>query len=286
MIPEGAPSMATLLVGFDSAWTPNNSGALVGVLRAEDGALQELGPPKIADFRRAEDVILRWQDQHSPTSTLVLLDQPTVVNNAAGQRPVENLVASPVSLRYGGVQPANTERKEMFGEQAPVWRFLARFGGPADPLESTTGTQVLETYPTLAMIALGWTLPDSRPTGRLPKYNPARNKTFSKSDWRHVCLQASSAFRERGLPELVSWLDNVARVDSPRKSDQDGLDACICLLVALYLAELRDCLMVGDLNSGYIVVPYGKDLYGELTARCEKTGRDQSQWVRLFRLPR
>ncbi len=277
--------MATLLVGFDSAWTPNNSGALVGVLRAEDGTLQEFGSPKVADFRRAEDIILGWQDQQSPTATLVLLDQPTIVNNAAGQRPVENLVASTVSLRYGGVQPANTGKEEMFGKRAPVWRFLTRFGGPADPLEPTTGTQVFETYPVLAMIALGWTLADSRPAGRLPNYNPERNKTFSKSDWRHVCLQASSAFRERGLRELVSWLDNAARVNAPRKSDQDGLDACICLLVALYLAELRECLMVGNLNTGYIVVPYGEDLYVDLTARCEKTGREQSEWVRLFRLP-
>jgi hypothetical protein len=50
---------------------------------------------------------------------------------------------------------------------------------------------VFETYPVLAMIALGWTLPDSRPTGRLPKYNPQRRQTFSTDDWRHVCSRLS-----------------------------------------------------------------------------------------------
>lgn len=127
----------------------------------------------------------------------MLLDQPTIVTNATGQRPVENLVGSPVSLRYGGMQPANTSRGEMFGNNAPVWPFLARFGGPADPLQPVAGTRVFETYPVLAMIALGWILPDSRVTGRLPKYNPERRKTFSIADWKHVCGLASGAFRQR-----------------------------------------------------------------------------------------
>jgi hypothetical protein len=57
------------------------------------------------------------------------------------------------------MQPANTAREEMFGKEAPVWPFLKRFGGPADPLEPIANTRVFETYP---VIALGWILPDSR----------------------------------------------------------------------------------------------------------------------------
>jgi len=273
--------MTTLLVGFDSAWTPTNSGALVGVLRADDGAFQELGSPQVVNYCQAECTILEWQAQHKPASTIVMLDQPTIVKNAEGQRPVENLVGSPVSLRYGGMQPANTTRKDMFGKDAPVWRFLIRFGGPADPLEPMAGTRVFETYPVLAMIALGWTLPDSRPAGRLPKYNPERS-TFSTSDWRHVCQLASAAFSERGLPGLVGWLNNAAGSTAPRKSDQDGLDACVCLLAAMYLAELKECLMVGNLDTGYIVVPYGEGLRGELECRCKQTGRGPAEWVRRF----
>lgn len=275
--------MTTLLVGFDSAWTSTNSGALVGALRADDGTLQELGSPQVVNYCQAEYTILGWQSQHAPATTIVLLDQPTIVKNAEGQRPVENLVGSPVSLRYGGMQPASTARKEMFGEDAPVWRFLTRFGGPADPLAAAAGTRTFETYPVLVMIALGWTLTDSRPAGRLPKYNPGRG-TFSISDWRHVCQLVRAAVSARGLPGLVRWLDAAAGNKAPRKSDQDGLDACICLLAALYLAELNDCLMVGDLYTGYIVVPYGEGLREELERRCKKTGRAPAEWVRSFRL--
>jgi predicted RNase H-like nuclease len=171
----------------------------------------------------------------------------------------------------------------MFGKDAPVWQFLTQFGGPADPLEPLLGTRVVETYPVLAMIALGWTLPDPRPAGRLPKYNPER-KTFSNSDWKHVCQQTSTAFLERGLRGVVRWLDDAAEITKPRKSHQDGLDACICLLAAMYMAERRECLMVGNQETGYIVVPYGEGLHDELNARCEKTDRKPSEWVRSFQL--
>ena len=276
--------MTTLLVGFDSAWTPNKLGALVGVLHLDGGTFRELGPPQIVDHTQAESVILKWQAEHAPATTLVLLDQPTIVKNASGQRPVENIVGSAVSLRYGGMQPANTSRAEMFGRGAPIWKFLTRFGGASDPLKPVDDTRVFETYPVLVMISLLWTLPDKRAAGRLPKYNPARKKTFLNSDWQHICKLASGAFRERGLMEIVRWIDDAARKSPPHKSEQDGLDACICLLVALYLGERKDCLMVGDRQTGYIVVPYGPELRAELDARCNKACRVPSEWVRVFRL--
>jgi hypothetical protein len=56
--------------------------------------------------------------------------------------------------------------------------------------------------------------------------------------------------------------------------------------VALHLAELKDCIMVGNLQTGYILLPYGVGLRAELECRCTKTGRVPSEWVRLFRLSR
>lgn len=127
----GAPhdrlgQMATLLVGFDSAWTASKAGAIVGCVRLDDGSFGELGEPRIVDFAGGTDTIIEWQRQEAPASTLVLLDQPTIVKNATGQRTVENIVSSAVSVRYGGMQPAYTKKSEMFGADAPVWPFLAR----------------------------------------------------------------------------------------------------------------------------------------------------------------
>jgi hypothetical protein len=64
---------------------------------------------------------------------------------------------------------------------------------------------------------------------------PIMKKTFSNWDWQHVCARMADAFSERGLMEIVRWIDGVAQKTSPRKSDQDRLDACVCLLVALWL---------------------------------------------------
>ena len=41
--------MSSLLVGFDSGWTPNNSGALIGIFRMADGGLHELGSPMVVN---------------------------------------------------------------------------------------------------------------------------------------------------------------------------------------------------------------------------------------------
>lgn len=274
----------TLLVGFDSAWTAHNSGALVGVIRSRDGNLLELGLPKIVNYPQAQDVISDWQAEFTPATTIILLDQPTIVANADGQRPVENIVGSLVSLRYGGMQPANTSKTKMFGAEAPVWRFLGLFGRTSNPLEPVTGTQVFETYPVLAIIALSWSLLDlskqARPSGHLPKYNPDRRKTFSLSDWRHVCAHTSDAFKNRRLSGIAHWIGDVSRLTIVHKEDQDGVDACICLLVALHLAEGKECLMVGNVESGYIVVPHSTELECELRARCANTGLVPADWVR------
>ena len=172
----------------------------------------------------------------------------------------------------------------MFGENAPIWPFLVRFGGAADPQGTPTATMVIETYPVLFMITLGWMLPDKRATGRLPKYNPGRRKTFSIADWQHVCKLTSEALGKHGLTALARWIDSLAAIARPQKADQDGLDACVCLLVALSLVGRDECLMVGDQSSGYIVVPHSALLAAELEQRCKTTGRMPSDWVRPFRL--
>jgi predicted RNase H-like nuclease len=281
---SGRDDSKVLLVGFDSAWTPGKRGSLVGAVMGLNGAIQELEAPAPANFAEGTKTIQRWQRDHAPSRTLILLDQPIVIPNSRGQRPVEHLVASPVGRRYGGVQPANTSRMDMFGVDAPLWPFLATFGGAADPLQPLTSTHVLETYPILTMIALGWTLPDQRATGRLPKYNPGRKASFQLDDWSHVCRAAANLASAQGFPELASWLTAAAHEKNPTKAQQDGVDGCICLFAAAHLASGKDGVLVGDVQTGYIVSPYGESLHEELTVRCSATGRDPRTLVRQFRL--
>ena len=274
----------TLLIGFDSAWTPGNSGAIAGILHESSGRLREFEGPRVVSYAQAEGVINEWQARFRPDRTIILLDQPTIVANETGQRPVESVVSPSVSLRLGGMQPASRSRVEMFGATAPVWAFLRRFGGAADPFRLVGGTQVIETYPVLALIALKW-LRDGRGTaGVLPKYNPGRTKTFSYSDWNYVCELAGEFFGRQSAAGLCCWLKEAGRKTYPNKSDQDCLDACLCLVVALLLQQGCECLMVGDLATGYIVVPHEPGLLSEMSNRCMKTGRNPKDWLRVFRL--
>lgn len=173
----------------------------------------------------------------------------------------------------------------MFGPEAPVWGFLNRFGGAADPMAPTNSVQVFETYPVLALIALGWLLPDARSTGRLPKYNPQRRATFSMTDWKHVCDRAAGEFDALGLSATAGWLEAAGQHSRPSKKDQDGVDACLCLLVSLSLAGGRECLMVGNMDSGYIIVQQSVSLHAELTIRCKATGRSPQDWLQVLRRP-
>ena len=279
--------MSELLIGFDSAWTAGNKGALVGVIRHEDGTFESLGLPVAANFDEAEQTILGWQADFDVDRTLILIDQPTIVKDASGQRPVENLVASPVSRRHGGMQPANTSRQGMFDPGAPIWPFLNRFGGPADFLACTRPTEVFETYPVLTIIARGWIIGDPhRITGRLPKYNPARKRTFSSSDWEFLCGKLLETFEGYGLAIIADWIKSIRFLASPRKGDQDRLDACLCLLVAMEMADGQECLLVGQQQSGYIAASSSAMIHDELAQRCIATKRNPSHWLHKWRLER
>lgn len=285
----------TLVVGFDSAWSGNNSGAIVGVLKQKDDSYAPLGNPLQVNFDQATQQINDWKKEYRPVTTLILIDQPTIVPNMNGQRPVENIVGSPVSRRYGGVQPANRGKEDMFGDNAPIWQFLIQHSALLDPTTFTRSQQaagVIETYPVLTLIALNWLLdddhPNPRPTRRLPKYNPA-NQNFSPDDWKFVCGKAAEAFKQMGLQHLVEWIDAARNNPLPasrreQKQLQDRLDACLCLLVGLHLIEGEDCLFVGNMKTGYMVVPYGIELYQELKNRCEETGREHSAWLHNFKV--
>jgi len=274
--------VTTLLVGFDSAWTARNTGGLVGVLHDDDGRCRELGLDDAIDFEAAAERIESWRESCRPKRTLILIDQPTIVRNATRQRPVEHLAASPVSRRRGGVQPAKTGRAGMFDAEAPVWTFLSRFGGALDPLDcGSADPMIVETYPVLTLIALGWLREDSRSCGRLPKYNPER-PTFLLEDWCWLCERLADALSGFGLTDIPRWLRERQNI-RPRKADQDGLDACLCLLTAIHLAANRPCLRVGNTESGLIIVPDSAALRDELDLRCKKTGRIAADWVREIR---
>ncbi|MDB5651678.1 MAG: hypothetical protein JWL62_3198 [Hyphomicrobiales bacterium] len=212
-LPSLSVGRPAVFVGFDSAWTDNAKapGPICSVL-FEDGKFVSFGAPQLVGFERALDYIHFVSRPGVPT--LVALDQPTIVPNEKGMRPVEKLAASLISWMGGGVQPANRSKLPMFGPHAPIWRFLEKLGAEETPEATrlaTAGLHLMEVFPALALASL-----DDRFFGRLcgglPSYLLNRRHTFrtekshSDAGWRFAVVAGIGFGLTWGaMLALVKW---------------------------------------------------------------------------------
>jgi len=91
-------------IGFDSAWmdSPEAPGAICAI-GIENGGVVLFHEPLLVSFDRALNFIRGVRSQNG--ATLVALDQPTLVPNLTGMRPVERVAARLVSWLGGGLRP-------------------------------------------------------------------------------------------------------------------------------------------------------------------------------------
>ncbi|MGD0103758.1 MAG: DUF429 domain-containing protein [Rhodopila sp.] len=220
------------LVGFDSAWVgnPNKPGAICALTLYEGRPIKFL-PPKLVGF---DEALTFCQEARSSSQfTLLALDQPTIVWNTTGMRPVERVAASLVSWLGGGVQPANRSRLGMFCSASPIWRFLDALGFTENPEGSrvaTEGKYFIEVFPALALASIA---ADSYGRLKGAHYNPVRKKTFRHADWKMVANAAACEARSLGLGELSRWCTGAAAITQPQKAGQDRLDSALCVLMLL-----------------------------------------------------
>ena len=111
-------------IGFDSAWADRKKapGAICSV--QFDGArFVDFRAPGLVGFDGALAYVKAIRRRDLPT--LVALDQPTIVPNETGMRPVDKVAASLISWMGGGVQPPTVgfrcfDRKRQYG--GSYWR--------------------------------------------------------------------------------------------------------------------------------------------------------------------
>jgi predicted RNase H-like nuclease len=247
---------STIIFGFDSAWTdaPKAPGAICAIAFDERGHV-EFHDPRLASFADARAFIEALRQDFAVS--LIALDQPTVVPNSTGSRPVDKVAGSLVSFVGGGVQPANRSKIGMFCDDSPVWSFLSELDATQDPIEARTalaGHFLIEVFPALALPAF-----EDRFSKRLraPKYNPQNRKKFRLEDWRSVTRIIQTIAQGLGVNGLAAWSDRMHALSQPRKADQDKLDAALCALIGLSwrAGPVSRSAMLGDLNSGYMVTP-------------------------------
>lgn len=266
-----APRLA--FVGFDSAWTdnPRAPGAIASLVFGSGGPTA-FAPPRLVRFAEALEAIRETAAEAD--FTLIALDQPTIVANATSLRPVERVVASPISWMGGGVQPSNRGRKGMFCDASPIWPFLAALGAVEDPVAARpapSGLHLVEVFPALALASLE---PAFFARSAAPRYNPERRRTFRLVDWIAVARVLAREFAALGFEEPASWCLRAADLPSPRKADQDRLDAMVCLLVAVLwrLSPPAETMMIGSLAEGYMVTPVSPQVRERIVQRAAAVG--------------
>lgn len=158
----------------------------------------------------------------------------------------------------------------MFCNASPIWSFVGDLGAAEDPERARTaadGLYLMEVFPALALASMGF-------FGRLaaPRYNPDRRKTFQVADWVRVAEAAAKQAIALGCQDLAEWCHSAGEITEPRKGDQDKMDSALCVLVALYwrLRPREGSLLLGDLTSGYMVVPASRDVRDRLTVAARK----------------
>ncbi|QYF87700.1 DUF429 domain-containing protein [Brevundimonas sp. PAMC22021] len=245
-----------VFIGFDSAWTdnPKQPGA-IALMEFEDGKPSNFTPPTSATFAQASDAIC--DAKANSDYVLIALDQPTLVPNRGGCRPVERVAGSLVNRLKGGVQPANRSKASMFGDAAPVWSFLDSLGARENPEAArscASGIFLIEVFPALALPSM---IDEISTRGRAAKYNPASRAQFSPDDWRMVAEGVADHAQRRRLPDLELWAREASRKTSPKKANQDQLDAAICVLIAISWRrdEMSELAVLRDGITGYMVTP-------------------------------
>jgi predicted RNase H-like nuclease len=160
----------------------------------------------------------------------------------------------------------------MFDDSAPIWKFLAELGAKQSPDEARTaraGLYLIEVFPALSLAAL-----DQDFFGRRcqPRYNPER-RTFSIEDWGRVSIAAARESEGFGCHRLAEFCHRIGSKLKPRKEEQDMLDSVLCVLIAMRwrMRPPSASLLLGDMTSGYMVVPATAPVRERLSAcaaRC------------------
>jgi len=255
---DRSASYDACVIGFDSAWTDREErkGAICSIDMGADGS-KTFTKPKLSSFGDAVGFI---KDKSARCRIcFVAIDQPTIVPNHSGMRPVERVAAALIGYIGGGVQPANRSKIRMFDDSAPIWRFLDQLKTQLNAIESPlhsrncqTGLHIVEVFPALALPAFDDAFYGQK---KAPKYNPKNKKKFKLGDWNAVVDAADRYGNLHDIEGLEAWFAKTRDSENPTKSDQDQLDAILCALICYHwrYGPAEESLMIGDLKMGYMI---------------------------------
>jgi predicted RNase H-like nuclease len=236
-----------LLAGIDLAWqaTKNPSAVALGKLAGNTLALTRLKPALygIENIR----TVLAEERLHG-----LAVDAPLIINNLTGQRPCEKALSANYRSRFAGCHPSN---QTLYPNALSVQlaNQLSRIG--FQHLGSADRPWQIECYPHPSIVEMFG----------LPERHKYKKGTVAERRFGQIQLAmmikslAKSSILKLVLPDdVLKLLDEhyIAGLSAQSlKSNEDGLDAVICLYIAGLYQERANSLVYGDTIDGYIWVP-------------------------------
>ncbi|WP_319423320.1 DUF429 domain-containing protein [Pleurocapsa sp. FMAR1] len=242
-------------IGIDFGWTSGASGLCC--LAWQDNTL------KLLDITTSLEInaILAWIDTwvSADAPALIAIDAPTVINNPTGMRLADKLTHKHFGRYHAGCYPANLNSSFADRTVGLSLSLAARNFQHAPTIKAQQpGRYQIEVFPHPATVNLFG-------LDRILKYKKG------KIAQRQQELNKLRDYIVNVLPKLepplhTSSLDSIPEISSGNtsnltgkelKSIEDRLDSLLCAYIAAYWwywGEAKN-LILGDLETGYIVIP-------------------------------
>lgn len=241
--------MTTYLLGIDLAWNGNNASALAyGVLKGSSLKLIET-ICKPMEFATIQEAIVERNSLNG-----IAIDAPLIIKNETGQRFCENEISKKYSINHAGCHSMSLKN--------PCSKSLVKLSRDLNQLGfkhlNQAGKWQIEVYPHPAMVeifSLEKTIKykkgnvESRKQGQIM----LAEKLRSLKDSNLVQYDLTNAEKFLGKDWILSLKGNDI------KQIEDILDSIFCLYIAACYQLDSNPSPFGNVTSGYIYVPRGKN---------------------------
>lgn len=237
-------------LGLDLGWTPRDSSGGVVLEPTEDGGVQVIS----ADSLRSHEDTLRWITRNRGRAQATLAwNAPLIVENLSGSRVCDRQLLEHFS-RYRIDEYANNTVSA--SHPRTMGRALMRMG--FDPNPASEGDRIVETHTQAAQVLL---LGVDRPVRM--KSGPIGGRKESVERLRELIeerlMGATATPRLHDSPELTQMMEaHLPDLNGTRLGElEERLEALLCAYVAAYLGQVGTdgCAFLGDLDTGYILLP-------------------------------
>jgi len=248
----------TTFIGVDFAWQSERNATGIAVARGDDRGAEVV---HIASGVRGLDDVVAAIEQHAAQDMVVAIDAPLIIRNRSGRRRCETEISRRFGAKHASAHSSNltlypdprthtlVQRLEEIGFRHEVRQ--ERFG---------RGRWFFEVYPHPAHIVLFEleTILKYKAKSRRPR--SLRLSEFARLHSLLVSLEHADPPLSGGAAASLVSADLQMLRGQALKDHEDALDAWFCAYLALHVwywgAERNE--VVGDFESGYIVLPTGK----------------------------